>query len=179
MRVLIHVCCAPCLTYPHELLLEEGHDVTGFWYNPNVQPFLEYLKRLHEVQRYTALRPVEVIYADEYPLREWLARALNELNAGRSRCSACYRDRIFRTALTASEMGFDAFTTTLLLSKHQKHEEVRDLCREAMKRYGVEFIYRDLRKGWRRSIKISRDLQLYRQSYCGCIFSEFERLGVE
>ena len=178
MRVLLHACCAPCLSAPHEFLTqEEGHEVVALWYNPNIHPYTEYLRRLHEVQRYSALRPVEVVYIDEYPLEVWLRMILDWTATGKFRCEACYRDRLERCAEYASENGFDAFTTTLLLSRHQPHELVRKVASEASKKYDIPFLYRDFRRLWKRSIAISRELHLYRQPYCGCIFSEYERFG--
>ncbi|HID73659.1 MAG TPA: epoxyqueuosine reductase QueH [Thermoplasmata archaeon] len=176
-RVLIHACCAPCLTAPLESLEGEGHEVEALWYNPNVHPYQEYLRRMHEVQRLSALRPVAVHYIDEYPLREWLSTAISTMDDGGPRCQACYRHRLQRTARFAAERGFDAFTTTLLVSRHQDHEGIRSAGEEAADRHGVPFLYRDLRRVWRRSIEISRELRLYRQPYCGCIFSEYDRFG--
>jgi predicted adenine nucleotide alpha hydrolase (AANH) superfamily ATPase len=175
MKVLIHSCCAPCLTYPRETLEGEDHDVSALWYNPNIHPYREYQKRMHEVQRYSALVPIDVHYIDEYPLADWLEDIQSSVREGKVRCVRCYELRLARTAAFASENGFDAFTTTLLVSKHQDHGAVREAGEEAGKRHGVEFLYRDLRKGWKRSIEISKELQLYRQPYCGCVFSEHER----
>jgi predicted adenine nucleotide alpha hydrolase (AANH) superfamily ATPase len=175
LRILVHICCAPCFTYPHKRLLEEGHEVTGFFYNPNIHPFTEYKARLHALQRYSALRPVEIIYKDDYPLEEFIRGQLNEVDENKKRCEFCYDSRLSETAKAAKEGGLDAFTSTLLESKHQPHDLIRSKAEIASKEYEVPFFYEDFRKGWKESIKISKELELYRQKYCGCIFSEKER----
>lgn len=175
MRILVHICCAPCFTYPHNRLSEEGHEVVGFFYNPNIHPLSEFKARLHALQRYTALKPVDVIYKDEYPLEEFIRGQLKTIDEGKSRCEFCYDTRLKETAKMARQKGFDAFTSTLLESRHQPHDLIRSKAEEASKEYGIPFFYEDFRSGWKQSIKISKDLELYRQRYCGCIFSEKER----
>ena len=173
------------MTAPREMLLEEGHDVEAIWYAPNVQPYQECQRRKHEVQRYSALHPIEVHYIDEYPLAAWIGGALEVMaraeadgdDPGPARCRRCHDVRLDRTAKFAAANGFDAFTTTLLVSKHQDHEAVRAAGEAAGRAHGVDFLYRDFRKGWKRSIELSGEDDLYRQGYCGCIFSEFSRYG--
>ena len=175
MRVLVHICCAPCFTYPHKALVEEGHEVTGFWYNPNIQPFEEYRKRLETLQRYQFLTGAEIIYRDEYPLEEFLTGMIHWMDEGKSRCEFCYRTRLERTAREAKEMDFDAFSTSLTLSKYQPVALIKKIGEEAGRKYGIPYLHRDFRVGWKESIKISKELDLYRQPYCGCIFSERDR----
>jgi predicted adenine nucleotide alpha hydrolase (AANH) superfamily ATPase len=175
LNILIHVCCAPCLTYPHEKLLEEGHEVSGFFFNPNIHPFTEYKARLHAVERYTALKPVKVYYKDEYPLEEFIRGQLAKIDENKKRCEFCFNTRLKETAKLAKEKGFSAFTTTLLESKHQPHDLIKEIAKEAANQYDIEFYYEDFRKGWKESIKISKEMELYRQQYCGCVFSEKER----
>ncbi len=176
-KVLVHICCAPCFTYPHKKLAEDGHEVVGLFYNPNIHPYQEYQKRLHCVQRYSALKPVEIIYNTEYDLEKFLRGALKYIDEGKQRCEYCIRTRLENTVKTAagSDHDFDAFTTTLLESKYQPHELIRDIGAELGKKYGVEFYYEDFRTGWKESIELSKEYELYRQKYCGCIFSEMER----
>ena len=175
MKILIHICCAPCLTYPHKRLVEEGYEVTGFFYNPNIHPYTEYKARLHALQRYSALKPVNIIYKDEYPLENFIRGQLKTMDGGKKRCEFCFEKRLSETAKTAKKNGFDAFTTTLLESKHQPHEMIKDLGNLCAKKYDTNFYYEDFRVGWKESIYLSKELELYRQKYCGCIFSEMER----
>ncbi|UCG68294.1 MAG: epoxyqueuosine reductase QueH [Thermoplasmata archaeon] len=175
MKILVHVCCAPCFTYPHKRLIEEGHEVVGFFYNPNIHPFTEYRARLHSLQRYSSLKPVKIIYKDEYPLKEFLEGQLQIINNGKNRCEFCIGKRMDESAKTAKEKGFDAFTTTLLESKYQPHDLIKKIGEDLAKKYQIKFHYEDFRSGWKESINLSNDLELYRQKYCGCIFSELER----
>ncbi len=175
MNILVHVCCAPCFTYPHKRLFEEGHDVVGFFFNPNINPYTEYKARLHALKRYTALKPVEMIYKNEYPLEEFIRGQLKAIDGGKKRCEFCIEIRLKETAKTASENGFDAFTSTLLESKYQPHDLIKEIGVRSAEEYSTEFYYEDFRVGWKESVAISRELELYRQKYCGCIFSEMER----
>lgn len=175
MKILAHICCAPCFTYPHKKLLEEGHEVVGFFYNPNIHPFTEYTARLHALQRYTALKPVKVIYKDDYPLEKFIRGQIRIIDEGKVRCEFCYDTRLSETAKVAKEMGFEAFTSTLLESRHQPHNLIRSIAEMASRDHDIPFYYEDFRTGWKDSIKISKELNLYRQKYCGCIFSEKER----
>jgi predicted adenine nucleotide alpha hydrolase (AANH) superfamily ATPase len=167
---------------------EEGIDVTGLWFNPNIHPWTEYDKRLQTLQRYVYLKPMMMIYLEEYPLYEFICGMVRETceegsNAAQKmsdherekRCSYCYRTRLMRTAQEAKERNFESFSTTMLISKHQDHTVIRRLGDEIAEDVGLDFIYIDLRKRWKESINISKSLRMYRQPYCGCIFSEQER----
>jgi hypothetical protein len=162
------------------------------WYNPNIHPFLEYERRLQTLQRYLFLDPLEHIIEKDYHQFDFIKGQIlkaetpgnNEPDIDKDlmtpeqkkrRCEFCYRKRIERVAYKASELGFDSFSTTMLISKHQDHEKIRKYSKEFAEKYSVEFIYKDLRKKWKDSVKISKELRLYRQPYCGCIFSEYER----
>ena len=175
MKILVHICCAPCFTYPHKRLVEEGHEVTGFFFNPNIHPYTECKARLHAVERYTALKPVEMIYKNDYPLEDFIRGQLKAINDGKKRCEFCFDRRLGEAAKTASDRGFDAYTTTLLESKYQPHELLKEIGEKNAKKYDTEFYYEDFRFGWKESIALSKELDLYRQKYCGCIFSEMER----
>ncbi len=172
MKALIHICCANCLIHPLKILQKEGWDTMGFFYNPNIHPFQEYQRRLAAVQVYEKQAAIQVIYRDEYNLEEFLREiAFRE----QERCRFCYHLRLQATAHAAKHGKFDAFTTTLLHSKHQNHEFIKAIGEAVGKEQGVQFLYRDFRDGWQEGIAESKALGLYRQSYCGCIYSEKER----
>lgn len=168
-QLLLHICCAPCLGWPHHVLAGEGAEFTGLWFNPTIHPYTEYAARRDSLKAYARQQRLEIEYLDEYPLEQTL-EALRE-----ERCAACYRIRLDRTARHARERGFSLFSTTLLYSRYQNHELVREAGRRAADRYNVGFDYRDFRPGWDRGRETARALGLYRQKYCGCIFSERDR----
>ena len=170
MRILIHVCCAPCFTYPHKRLLEDGHDVTALFYNPNIHPYTEYKNRMEALEKYAQMKGARVIYKD-YDMENYLRGAL----ASADRCEFCYSLRLAEAAKTARQFGFDAFTTTLLISPYQKHELLTSTGEKIANEYGIKFYYEDFREGYRESRELARALELYMQQYCGCIFSEKER----
>lgn len=171
MRILIHICCAPCFTYPHKRLEEEGHEVTGFFYNPNIHPYQEYKSRKGALEKYIEMKPARVIYKNDYDIENYLRGALG----ADDRCRFCYECRLTETAKTAHSLDFDAFSTTLLISPYQKHEMLEEVGKKIAGEYGIEFYYEDFRKGYAESREIARSLELYMQKYCGCIFSEKER----
>ena len=172
MKTLIHICCANCLIHPLKTLREEGWDVMGFFYNPNIHPYQEYQRRLEAVQHYEKEAAIQVIYRDEYNLEEFLQEiAFRE----QERCRICLHLRLQAAAQVAKRGKFDAFTTTLLHSRHQNHELIRAIGETVGKEQGVQFLYKDFRAGWKEGIEESKSLGLYRQSYCGCIYSEKER----
>ena len=252
LRILVHVCCAPCFTSVHKTLTEQGHDVVGYFFNPNIHPYQEFLNRLHCLERYTALIPVKVIYDKNYNLAKYLVGALDAMYSSKDptnseanghssdrgdrgafqenvsqtdslsitlkphdassatpvtitiqdgnaapaktkqhgnvhcddpnykpRCGYCIGLRLSRSAEYAAKNGFNAFTTTLLESKYQPHDHIRSVGFELAVKHGIEFYYEDFRSGWKESIRLSKELELYRQQYCGCIFSEYERFGPE
>lgn len=172
MKVLIHICCANCLIYPLKVLRNEGYEVVGFFYNPNIHPVLEYVKRRDTVKEFASKVGLEIIWKDEYELEKFLEAVIFKRE---ERCEICYRMRLKKTAYTALRDGFDAFTSTLLYSKYQKYDKIIEIGKEVATRCGVGFLERDFRVGWKEGIEESKRLGLYRQSYCGCIFSEKER----
>ncbi|MGE5552475.1 MAG: epoxyqueuosine reductase QueH [Betaproteobacteria bacterium] len=171
-RLLLHACCAPCTIHPLAVLREEGWDVAGYFYNPNIHPYREWQRRRDTLAEYAARENLPVTWVEGYDLNAFLAEALA---AGPSRCLSCYRRRLSATARAAREGGFGAFSTTLLVSPYQKHDEVRQIGEEVAQAEGVSFIYRDFRPGFRPAQARAKELGLYRQPYCGCIFSERER----
>lgn len=172
MNILFHICCAPCAIYPLSRLQEEGFTVNGYFYNPNIHPYLEYEKRMNTVREFSARVDLPVTYADGYDLDEFLVRAAGK---GTGRCEQCYRMRLDAAAAEAQKSGAGIFTTSLLYSKHQKHDLIRGVAKEMAWEQGVEFYYEDFRAGWREGIMESKAMGLYRQQYCGCIYSERER----
>jgi hypothetical protein len=172
VKIILHICCAPCTIYPLHVLRAEGHDVRGLFYNPNIHPYREYRRRLDTLAEYAGR--VGLIYrkAETYDMEEFLRGvAFRE----QDRCLFCYRLRLEETARMAAENGFTAFTTTLLYSRFQKHDLIRIVAENLAKQYGIAFYYRDFREGWQEGIRISKEMGLYRQPYCGCIYSEKER----
>ncbi len=172
MRVLLHVCCGPCTIYPLTVLREEGASVTGHFLNPNIHPFKEFQRRLSTLEDYAAESKLPLIIEKKYGLTDFVRRvAFYE----QQRCSICYRMRLEKTASLARENGFDAFTTTLLYSKYQGHSQIIALCEQLSQQYNVLFYYKDFREGWQYGIDISKEREMYRQPYCGCVYSEQER----
>jgi len=172
MNILVHICCAPCFLFPQEELQKAGHRVAGFWYNPNIHPLLEYRCRLDSLKKYCIEHKIELLIKDSYELEIFLRGALNEPDL---RCRFCYRLRLEATAREAAAEKFDAFTTTLLDSKYQRHELIKTIAKEAAKIYRVDFYYDDFRRGYYQGQNRARELGIYRQKYCGCIFSERDR----
>jgi epoxyqueuosine reductase len=172
MKILLHICCAPCTIYPLEILRKEARQVKGLFFNPNIHPYLEYKKRLDTVHEYAAREGLEFAAAEGYPIEEFL---LKTAALGKDRCSYCYEVRLRHTAEQARKGLFDAFTTTLLFSRYQKHELIRETGKRIAREMDVPFFYRDFRDGWDEGNRCSRETGMYRQKYCGCIYSEKER----
>lgn len=172
MKVLLHICCGPCALYPLRTLRAAGHKVTGFFYNHNIHPYQEYARRLDSVVRMAELEALPLVIRDEYDLESFLS---NVAAAPERRCSYCYASRLRAAAAVAAEMGFDAFTASLLYSRYQRHDEIRELGERIGREFGVMFHYEDFRPGWQEGIRLSKELGLYRQQYCGCIYSEKDR----
>ncbi len=172
--LLLHVCCAHCAAYTIDYWRREGYEVTGFWYNPNIHPYTEHQSRLEAMRSLSAKTGLSLIVAEGYDLVAYLRRVSNH-ETGPERCQRCFELRLSRVADHAAGNGFAAFSTTLLISPHQKHDLVRDTGEAIAREKGVAFAYADLRKRYSDSRHITRPLELYRQQYCGCIFSEWER----
>lgn len=177
MKLLLHICCAPCIAAPLGELRRAGAQVTGFFHNPNIHPLMEFRKRLRAVEVFHEQEKFDLVGRPEYGLHEFLKRigpaAFDPHD--RSRCAVCYRMRIDAAAALARREKFDAFTSSMLFSRQQNHELIRSIGQEAADREGVEFFYTDLRHLADQSMEIARKRSLYRQQYCGCIFSEYDR----
>ena len=173
MKLLMHACCAPCSIYPVETLRKEGIEPTMYWYNPNIHPYIEYKNRRDALKEYSDIMNLNCIFDEEYGLDDFCKNVINNLN---TRCQEyCYPVRLKKAFEYAKENGYDAVTTTLLYSIYQKHDIIKKQCEELSKEYGVKFIYRDFREGWKYGQEKARELGIYMQKYCGCIFSEEDR----
>ncbi|EGO61849.1 epoxyqueuosine reductase QueH [Acetonema longum] len=172
MNLLLHMCCGPCSIYPVKQIRESGIEVTGFFYNPNIHPYKEFARRLEAAELYAQKVNLSMIIQPEYTLEEYIKQVLDSPGG---RCRACYRLRLRRTAEYARENGFSHFSTTLLVSPYQQHEIIRETAETVAAETGVPFYYVDFRTGWKEGVAISREMELYRQPYCGCIFSERDR----
>ena len=172
MKVLLHTCCAPCTIYPVKTLRAEGLDVMGFFYRYNIHPYSECLKRQETLQSYADQVSLRVIFQEGYDLEGFIQ---NVVYREKDRCNYCYHDRLRSTALLAKRGKFDYFSSTLLYSKFQKHDVIKSMGDSIGKSVGIPFLYEDFRTGWQEGIEVSKDLGLYRQQYCGCLYSEKER----
>lgn len=172
-RLLLHICCGPCSTYSIKRLREQGFDVSGFWYNPNIHPFAEHQRRQECVRSYTEQVQLPMIWQEGYEMPAYFQAIAGHEVMG-ERCAICYRLRLERTAQTAQQRGFDAFTTTLLISPYQQQAVIRSVGDELAIQYVVEFHFENLRQGWSERGRMAHEHELYQQRYCGCIYSEWE-----
>ncbi len=170
MKLLLHTCCAPCSVYCIDSLREEGIEPTVYWFNPNIHPYIEYKARRDTLKKYTKDIKINSIFEEDYGLKDFCKNVINNLE---NRCkNYCYPVRLEKTAKYAKENGYDTFSTTLLISPYQKHEAIKEVAEEIAKRYELKFLYRDFRIGFKEGQAKARELGLYMQKYCGCIFSE-------
>ncbi len=172
MKALLHVCCANCAIYPIKTMREDDLEVMGFFYRHNIHPYTECLRRQEALEAYAEQINLKVIYQEGYDLEGFIR---NVAFRESERCNYCYHDRLRSTALLAKRGKFDYFSSTLLYSKHQKHELIRSMGESIGKSVGVPFLYHDYREGWKEGIECSKQMGLYRQHYCGCVYSEKER----
>ena len=172
MKLLLHICCGPCSISPIAQLREMGHELQGFFFNPNIHPYKEFERRLDTLKEYATAIDLPLTIDGRYLLEDFLAEAMR---FDRIRCEGCYEMRFHIAAAAAKQQECDAFTTTLLVSPYQKHDLIREVGERVAKETGIPFYYVDFRPGWHEGVRISRERQMYRQPYCGCIFSEQER----
>ena len=172
MKTLLHICCAPCANQPIEVLRGDGLEVTGFWFNPNIHPFTEYRARRNTVREYLESIDVKLLEQNDYALRPFIREVADDIA---NRCGKCYEMRLFEAARQAKEGGIDSFTSSLFISPYQNHELMRETAERAASAYSVEFLYRDFRPYFRAGQDRARELGMYMQKYCGCVFSEEER----
>lgn len=205
MRILVHLCCGPCAITVLQRLLRAGHTVTGLFFNPNIQPLAEYMRRREGAVQVAERLDLPLILADVLPQAEqiWQDPWLDERGgppyapdptgshpppaadpvlwlravAGREseRCRFCWRIRLRKTAHMARSRGFEGFTSSLLYSRYQNHDALRQLGEGLAEEYGSSFVYEDFRTSWQEGIRLSKEWGIYRQQYCGCLFSEYDR----
>lgn len=179
-RLLLHSCCAPCSSYCLEYLTEY-FEITDFFFNPNIFPEAEYRKREAELQRLISELPLKNpvhFLAGEYDPQKFfeMAHGLENVPEGGERCFKCYRMRLEEAAQKAKEGGFDFFTTTLSISPLKNAAKLNEIGLELSEQYGVTYLLSDFKKrgGYQRSIELSREYDLYRQNFCGCVYSKKE-----
>lgn len=168
----MHACCAPCSIMCVQTLRDEGIEPVGFWDNPNIHPYTEYRSRRNTLTDYFKSIGVELALSGDYGLRPFVQAVCGDID---NRCGQCYELRMESAAAYAAANGFTHFTSTLLISPYQNHELLRQKAEEAAARHGVEFLYRDFRPFFRQGQDRARELGLYMQKYCGCVFSEEDR----
>ncbi|WP_286161384.1 epoxyqueuosine reductase QueH [Clostridium sp. KNHs214] len=177
-KLLIHSCCAPCSSYVIEYL-SKYFEITIFYYNPNIHPEEEYIRRVQEqkdfINEFKCENKVEFLKG-KYDIDKFfnMAKGMEDLEEGGERCFNCYRMRLEETAKLAKERGFDYFTTTLSISPYKNAEKLNSIGRELEEKYRVRYLYSDFKKknGYKRSIELSNEYGLYRQDYCGCVYSK-------
>ncbi len=172
MKILLHLCCAPCTIYPLRVLREEGAQVQGYFYNPNIHPYQEFQHRLQTLDEYAAIVALPLTVHRSYDLEEFLRAVVYR---EKERCQFCYALRLQAAAHMARQLGCDAFSSTLLYSRYQQHDRIREIGTQIGQEVGIPFYYADFRQGWREGVDESKRLGLYRQQYCGCIYSEKDR----
>lgn len=172
-RLLLHICCGPCSTYTIQRLRELGFGLSGFWYNPNIHPFAEHERRRDCVEAYAANMDLPMVWYPEYEMPVYF-RAVAGHEALGERCAICYRLRLERAAQVAREGGFDAFTTTLLISPYQQQATIRNMGDDLAAQYGLQFYFENFRRGWSARGRMAREHEMYQQRYCGCVYSEWE-----
>ena len=178
MKLLVHICCGPCALYPIKELLNEKFDkITGFFYNPNIHPPSEYKRRRDALSEAAPKTGFEIIIP-EYRMEEYFRKVM--LKEGSSeRCGLCWELRLSETADFAKDSGFDAFTTTLLISPYQDHEKIKRIGEKIAEEKGIQFYYQDFRPGFKDGQDQAKKENIYRQKYCGCVFSELERAKIK
>jgi len=175
MKLLLHICCGPCAIYPIKTLAGAKFEkVTGFYYNPNIHPPSEYKKRRNALREAEKKLGLKIIYPS-YNMEEYFVK-ISGREESPSRCRLCWQLRLSETASFAKDNGFDAVTTTLLISPYQDHDSVKEIGEKAARENSVDFYYEDFRKGFKESQEEAKREELYRQKYCGCVFSELERV---
>lgn len=172
MKVLLHMCCGPCSIAPVKYLRDHDLTIQGYFYNPNIHPYKEFQRRLDTLRDYAQAEQIALAVDDEYQLEKFLQMVVNKES---ERCGYCYDLRLRAAARKAKELGADAFSTTLLVSPYQNHEQIKLSGEKVAAEEGVPFFYADYRPGWQAAVNESRCREMYRQPYCGCIYSEKDR----
>lgn len=181
-KILVHSCCGPCSTYVYKTLFREGFNLTGFFYNPNIHGVKEYRRRLKSMKKWAKIIKKRII-VPEYDVKDYFEALLNyEREHHRTiehdkkrRCSVCFALRLKKTAEMAKEKRYNYFTTTLLVSPYQDQSLLWQIGSDIGSEIGIDFYFRDFRKGYLASRHLSRINKLFEQNYCGCIYSLDEK----
>ena len=176
-KILLHTCCGICSSYPIDLLISMGYEVVAYFYNPNIHPISEYKKRLEAEKILCEHYGVELIEGDyDVECYYQAVKGLeNEPERG-IRCDKCFELRLNETAKMAKKLGIGKFTTSIVISPHKNYQKITSIGENIARKFGLEYIGIDFKKkdGFLKSNKISRNLGLYRQNYCGCEFSNYK-----
>ena len=176
--ILLHSCCAPCSSHVIDVL-SKNFNITILYYNPNIEPYEEYLKRKEEeirfIKEYNNTNRLDIIDCD-YDNEKYheLVKGLEDCKEGGNRCFKCYRMRLEYTAIKAKALNYDYFGTTLTVSPYKNSQKLNEIGEELEKKYNIKYLYSDFKKnnGYKHSIEMSKEYNLYRQNYCGCIYSQ-------
>jgi epoxyqueuosine reductase len=175
-NLLLHICCGVCALGIVKKLKEERHQITGYFYNPNIHPFMEFRKRLRAVEVMAEQEKIPVLYETDYGLESFLAAVAPYAKSYETqRCEKCYEMRLRQTARKAKELGLDGFTSTLIISPQQNQPVIRNLGEKFARDNGLIFKYDAITELYPECKEMAKKRMLYRQQYCGCIFSEYER----
>ena len=179
--ILLHSCCAPCSSHVISVL-SPHFDITILYYNPNIEPYEEYLKRKEEeirfIGEYQAIHKLDIMDCDyDNDIFHDKVKGLEELKEGGNRCFICYELRLLKTAVTAVKAGYDYFGTTLSVSPYKNSKKLNEIGERLSAEYGIKYLISDFKKknGYKHSIELSKEYNLYRQNYCGCIYSRKDR----
>lgn len=179
-KLLLHACCGPCSSYCLEYLTE-FFDITILYYNPNIYPALEYERRLEELKIFLSKIPhankIDLLEARYNPKEYYqVVKGLENLGERSQRCYVCYKLRMEESAKIAKENNYDFFTTTLSISPYKDAQWINEIGELLEKKYQVNYLYADFKKknGYKRSIELSNQYNMYRQDYCGCVYSKLE-----
>ncbi|MFH0731824.1 MAG: epoxyqueuosine reductase QueH [Candidatus Omnitrophota bacterium] len=173
MRILLHICCGPCAIHCVNTLREKSHTVQGFFYNPNIHPLSEYDTRKESVTIAAQKLILPVHFHRDHKFEDFFRKIT--FHEDDDRCFLCWQTRLKHTAEFAKKENYEAFTTTLLISPYQDKDKIRELAQSLAQKYEIPFFYEDFSIGFRESHEASREMGLYHQKYCGCIYSERER----
>ena len=168
-KMLLHACCAPCAEYPVYDLLERDIRPDILYFNPNIHPKFEFERRREQVEKLGQIRDLQCFYSEDFRIDDWLSRAWE--GKYDSRCLMCYDIRMDYVARYAKENGYECFSTSLLVSPYQNHDAILASAERASEKYGISFSYTDWRPHFREGQTMAREHGLYRQKYCGCIYS--------
>lgn len=176
-KFLLHVCCATCALHPY-FFLSEKFEVTLYFYNPNIHPRKEYERRLKDIKMISQKYNIPVIVG-RYEVKKWLnlTSALKEEPEGGRRCNICYKMRMKKTASTAKRLNFDFFGTSLTISPHKNHVTINSIGKSIEHNYNLIYFESNFKKrdGFKKTIELSKKLNIYRQNYCGCIYSRRDK----